>query len=58
MGRLSIPKLYNGKDKTFFFVATEFFREVKNIPQQGTYPTPTELTGDLSDADQTRSAAD
>ena len=46
-GPVVIPKLYNGRDKTFFFVATEFFREVKNIPQQGTYPTPTELTGDL-----------
>ena len=49
-GPIIIPKLYNGKDKTFFFVATEFFREVKNIPQQGTYPTPTELTGRLEHA--------
>jgi hypothetical protein len=47
-GPITIPKLYSGKDRTFFFVATEFFREVKNIPQQGTYPTPAELAGDLN----------
>ena len=47
-GPIVIPKLYNGKDKTFFFVSADFFREVKNIPQQGTYPTPTQLEGDLS----------
>jgi len=47
-GPIRIPKIYNGKDRTFFFVASEFFREVKNIPQQGNYPTPAQLGGDLS----------
>ncbi len=47
-GPVYIPKLYNGKDKTFFFVSSEFFREVKNIPQQGNYPTPGQLSGDLT----------
>ena len=47
-GPVLIPKLYNGKDRTFFFVSSEFFREVKNIPQQGNYPTPSQLSGDLS----------
>ncbi len=46
-GPIYIPKVYNGKDKTFFFVSSEFFREVKNIPQQGNYPTPAELGGNL-----------
>ena len=39
-GPIVIPKLYNGKDKTFFFVSSDFFREVKNIPLQGTIPRP------------------
>jgi len=47
-GPINIPKLYHGKDKTFFFVSTEFFREVKSIPQQGNFPTPDQLSGNLS----------
>src|SRR5262249_48040127 len=47
-GPIWIPKLYHGKDKTFFFVSSEFFREVKSIPQQGNFPTPAQLSGDLS----------
>jgi len=47
-GPIRIPKIYNGKDRTFFFVSSEFFREVKNIPQQGNYPTPAQFGGDLS----------
>jgi hypothetical protein len=47
-GPIVVPKLYNGKDKTFFFVSSDFFREVKNIPLQGNYPTPAELAGNLS----------
>ena len=47
-GPIRIPKIYNGKNRTFFFVSSEFFREVKNIPQQGNYPTPAQFAGDLS----------
>ncbi|MBI3697128.1 MAG: TonB-dependent receptor [Acidobacteria bacterium] len=47
-GPIWLPKVYNGKDRTFFFVSSEAFREVKNIPQQGNYPTPSQLGGNLS----------
>ncbi len=47
-GPIQIPKIYNGKNRTFFFVSTESFRERKNIPQQGNYPTPAQFAGDLS----------
>jgi len=47
-GPIYFPKLYHGKDKSFFFVAYEGFREVKNIPQLVNLPTPAELSGDLS----------
>jgi hypothetical protein len=47
-GPIVLPKLYNGRDRTFFFLSAEGFREVKNIPQQGNYPTPAQLAGDLS----------
>jgi hypothetical protein len=47
-GPIQIPKIYNGKNRTFFFVSSEFFREVKNIPQQGNYPGPAQFAGDLS----------
>ena len=39
-GPILLPKVYNGKDKTFFFFAYEGFREVKDIPLQGNFPTP------------------
>jgi len=48
-GPFSFPHVYSGKDKTFFFLAWESFREAKVIPQLGNYPTPAELAGNLSD---------
>jgi len=48
-GPIIIPKLYNGKDKTFFFFSYEGFRDSKLTPQLSYYPTPQELTGNLSD---------
>ncbi len=49
-GPVRIPKLYNGKDKTFFFVAYEGWRYLK--PASATYisPTAAELNGDFSAA--------
>lgn len=46
-----IPKVYNGKDKTFFFFNFEQFREtdrINNIPV--TVPVPAYRTGDFSSA--------
>lgn len=47
-GPVIIPKLYNGKNRTFFYLAMEWYRE--NQGQGGTYSAPTaaELNGDFS----------
>ncbi len=50
-GPVIIPKLYNGKDKTFFFFNFEQFREtqiISNVPI--TVPTAAYRTGDFSGA--------
>ncbi|HWZ33918.1 MAG TPA: TonB-dependent receptor [Bryobacteraceae bacterium] len=49
-GPVVIPKLYNGRNKTFFFVATEGYLEGQ--PASGSYAVPTaaELGGDFSKA--------
>jgi hypothetical protein len=50
-GPVIIPKLYNGKDKTFFFFNFEQFREtqiISNVPI--TVPTDAYRTGDFSGA--------
>jgi hypothetical protein len=47
-GPVSIPKLYNGKDKTFFFVAYEGFRLRQNTTGSASVPTPAEREGDFS----------
>jgi hypothetical protein len=49
-GPVVIPKVYNGKNKTFFFVATEGYLEGQ--PAAGSYfvPTPLELNGNFSQA--------
>ena len=48
-GPVIIPKLYHGKNKTFFFGAYQGFRysQISNTPLH--VPTATELAGDLSD---------
>ena len=48
-GPLEIPHLYHGKDKTFWFVSYQGMRQQLDSPIFGYFPTPTELTGDLSD---------
>src|SRR5215467_10794251 len=47
-GPVIIPKLYNGKDKTFFFVAQEAYREHQPYSVQYALPTAAERTGDFS----------
>lgn len=47
-GPVWIPKVYNGKNKTFFHVSADWFR--LNQTDQGTFtvPTPAEVGGDFS----------
>lgn len=47
-GPVIIPKLYNGKDKTFFFGTYEGFRYPKETPIQNTVPTQAMRNGDFS----------
>ena len=47
-GPLSIPRLYNGKDTTFFFIDYEAYREAVGQPNAFTVPTALERTGDFS----------
>src|SRR5262249_31003025 len=53
-GPVVLPKLYNGKNRTFFFVDTELVRWVNGATLNGTVPTAAQLTGDFS---ATRNAA-
>ena len=46
-GPVFIPKLYNGRDKTFFFFAYEGWRYTQSSGQQLTVPTDAELNGDF-----------
>jgi outer membrane receptor protein involved in Fe transport len=45
---LIIPKIYNGKDKTFFFGSYEGLRWVRGLITTGTMPTNLERQGDFS----------
>ncbi len=47
-GPVTIPYLYNGRDRTFFFLALESYREVQGASATGIVPTPLERTGDFS----------
>lgn len=47
-GPVIIPKLYNGKDKTFFFETYEGFRFPKSSTLQDTVPTQAMRNGDFS----------
>ncbi len=47
-GPVILPKLYNGKSKTFFFVSYEGLRDTSAGSFLGTVPTALERTGDFS----------
>jgi len=49
-GPVLIPKLYNGRSRTFFFANTEIVRFVQGITFTSVLPDPTHLTGNLSNA--------
>jgi hypothetical protein len=48
-GPLSVPRLYNGHDKTFFFFDYEGNRKSTSQAEQYDVPTAQDRTGDLSD---------
>jgi len=47
-GPVVIPKLYNGKNKTFFFASDESYRETDGSTTVLSVPTPLELSGNFS----------
>jgi carboxypeptidase family protein len=47
-GPVWIPKLYNGRDKTFFFFSYEQYRQTQGSTITSTVPTAAERTGDFS----------
>ena len=47
-GPVFIPKVYNGKDKTFFMLNMEWIRNASPLPYTASYPTAAERTGDFS----------
>lgn len=47
-GPLSIPKLYDAKNKTFFFFNYEGFQQRRAVTQTGTIPNQAWRSGDLS----------
>lgn len=55
-GPVLIPKLYNGRNKTFFFADYEGLRQRSAATASGTVPTPAERGGDFSQ-DTTSSGA-
>ena len=48
-GPIRIPKLYNGKDRTFFHVSAEWYKQNHQLTGFATVPTAQEKTGDFSD---------
>ncbi len=49
-GPVVIPGLYNGRNRTFFFVNTEIVRFIQGITYTAVLPDPRQLTGDFSQA--------
>jgi hypothetical protein len=47
-GPVYIPKLYNGKDRTFWFFGYEALRQINPSTMSGSVPTPAMLAGDWS----------
>jgi hypothetical protein len=47
-GPVFLPKVYNGKDKTFFMFSMEWIRNASPLPYTASYPTAAERTGDFS----------
>jgi Carboxypeptidase regulatory-like domain len=48
-GPVTIPKLYNGRDKTYFFVDYEGNRKTQSAPEELLVPSAADRAGDLND---------
>jgi hypothetical protein len=48
-GPVFIPKLYDGRNKTYFMAAYEFYQTHTSIPYSAKVPTQAERSGDFSD---------
>ncbi len=48
-GPISIPHLYNGRDRTFFHYSQEWYKQNQENTSISTVPTTQEKTGDFSD---------
>jgi hypothetical protein len=48
-GPVFIPKLYNGKNRTFFFIDTDYYTQLSAATTTASVPTAQQLTGDFSD---------
>jgi hypothetical protein len=49
-GPVYIPKIYNGKERTFFLVSWESLRSLSGTTQRGIVPSPQMLTGNFAGA--------
>jgi hypothetical protein len=49
-GPVYLPKIYNGKDKTFFFISEEWLRDVTYSTGTAIVPTADERNGDFSNS--------
>src|SRR5579884_882016 len=47
-GPVVIPKVYDGHNKTFFFLSTELVRYIQGVTYTATVPDPVKLTGDFT----------
>jgi hypothetical protein len=47
-GPVMVPRLYNGKNRTFFWIATEAYRQRQTSSTSVSVPTAIERTGDFS----------
>jgi trimeric autotransporter adhesin len=52
-GPVVIPKLYNGRNKTFFYLATESYRQKSPLSSGYALPTPLEAQGNYSQSSAT-----
>ena len=52
-GPVILPKIYNGRDKTFFYVSSDWFRQNNAITGNLTVPTQAMISGDFSGFPQT-----
>jgi hypothetical protein len=47
-GPIAVPKIYNGRNKSFFLFSWETYRQVQGQSKLGIVPTPANITGDFS----------